>query len=113
MSEILGKRPRCQARFVSFTAQYIRFVKERVELSGQHCRGPSSSQLCRRIFMAYLREAKATDLLRMTRCNLDPLTESYHLDFYLHYLTTWPRMFIVAEDQKGDICGYGLLAPAC
>ena len=56
--------------------------------------------------MTSLRAFRPQDLLRMNLTNLDPLTENYSLDFYLHYLMTWPSLFTVAEDQDGNVIGY-------
>lgn len=38
--------------------------------------------------------------------NLDPLTETYGLTFYLHYLIKWPDYFIVADYPNGDMMAY-------
>ena len=38
--------------------------------------------------------------------NLDPLTETYGVGFYLQYLARWPEYFLVAESPAGDLCGY-------
>ncbi|KRY19348.1 3-ketoacyl-CoA thiolase, mitochondrial, partial [Trichinella patagoniensis] len=38
--------------------------------------------------------------------NLDPLTETYSLNFYLHYLSQWPDQFLVAENHNGELMGY-------
>ena len=56
--------------------------------------------------MTSLRAFQPQDLLRMNLTNLDPLTENYNIDFYMHYLTKWPTLFTVAEDQDGNITGY-------
>jgi len=56
--------------------------------------------------MTSLRAFCPQDLLKMNLTNLDPLTENYNTDFYLHYLTKWPSLFTVAEDQDGKIIGY-------
>lgn len=56
--------------------------------------------------MTTLRKFEPQDLLHINLTNLDPLTENYNLDFYLHYLTKWPSLFTVAEDQEGRIIGY-------
>lgn len=56
--------------------------------------------------MTALRAFCPQDLLKMNLTNLDPLTENYNIDFYLHYLTKWPSLFTVAEDQQGNIIGY-------
>ncbi|KAJ4286077.1 N-alpha-acetyltransferase 20 [Kalmusia sp. IMI 367209] len=47
-----------------------------------------------------------TDLLRITTTNLDPLTETYGISFYLEYLTKWPDLCRVIEGIDGDIEGY-------
>lgn len=39
--------------------------------------------------------------------NLDPLTETYGLSFYMQYLAHWPEYFQVAESPAGEIMGYG------
>ena len=46
------------------------------------------------------------DLLRYNAVNVDALTETYGLRFYLHYLSTWPEMLTCARDREGDPCGY-------
>lgn len=38
--------------------------------------------------------------------NLDPLTETYGLPFYMQYLAHWPEYFQVAESPSGEIMGY-------
>ncbi|XP_070578890.1 N-alpha-acetyltransferase 20-like isoform X2 [Ptychodera flava] len=38
--------------------------------------------------------------------NLDPLTETYGLPFYMQYLAHWPEYFQVAEAPNGRIMGY-------
>lgn len=38
--------------------------------------------------------------------NLDPLTETYGLAFYMQYLARWPEYFQVAESPSGEIMGY-------
>ncbi|KAI4160639.1 MAG: hypothetical protein LQ342_005572 [Letrouitia transgressa] len=56
--------------------------------------------------MVSLRECQPQDLLNMNMCNLDPLTENYSQGFYYHYMSNWPSLFIVAENQDRDIIGY-------
>ena len=58
--------------------------------------------------MTSLRQFEPQDLLRMNLTNLDPLTENYNIDFYLHYMTRWPSLFTVAEDQEKSIIGYSI-----
>lgn len=41
--------------------------------------------------------------------NLDPLTETYGLSFYMQYLAHWPEYFQVAESPSGEIMGYSTL----
>ncbi|KAI1326888.1 N-acetyltransferase 5 [Xylariaceae sp. FL0255] len=52
------------------------------------------------------RPFKPTDLDNFAKCNMDPLTETYDLSFYLQYYARWPTLFQVAVDQKGNILGY-------
>jgi len=40
------------------------------------------------------------------RSNLDPLTETYGLNFYFTYLARWPEYFTVAEAASGSMMGY-------
>ncbi len=60
--------------------------------------------------MTSLRAFRPQDLLNMNLTNLDPLTENYNIDFYLQYLTKWPSLFTVAEDQDGKIIGYSKIS---
>lgn len=60
--------------------------------------------------MTSLRAFQPQDLLNMNLTNLDPLTENYNIDFYMHYLNKWPTLFTVAEDQDGNITGYSELS---
>ncbi|KAK3308881.1 acyl-CoA N-acyltransferase [Chaetomium strumarium] len=56
--------------------------------------------------MANFRRFRPGDLNKLSKCNLDPFTETYELGFYLQYYATWPSLFQVAEDQHGNIIGY-------
>ena len=58
--------------------------------------------------MAHVRPMRATDLLKFTQCNLDPLTETYNIGFYLEYLVKWPHLCNVIEGRDGQIEGYSL-----
>lgn len=60
--------------------------------------------------MTSLRAFRPQDLFRANLPNLDPLTENYNVDYYLHYLTQWPSLFTVAEDQYDRIVGYSTLS---
>lgn len=46
------------------------------------------------------------DLLKFNTCNLDPLTETYNIGFYMEYFTKWPELCLVLEDARGKIEGY-------
>jgi len=48
----------------------------------------------------------AEDLFRVNNINLDPLTETYGISFYLQYLAKWPDYFSVAEGPDGALMGY-------
>ncbi|KAI9718187.1 MAG: N-terminal acetyltransferase [Chrysothrix sp. TS-e1954] len=56
--------------------------------------------------MSSLRSMDPDDLLNFTDCNLDPLTETYGIGFYLEYLGTWPHLCYVMESHDGRIEGY-------
>lgn len=59
--------------------------------------------------MTTFRPFRPDDLNRISKCNLDPLTETYDLSFYVQYYTKWPALFQVAEDTNGNIVGYSML----
>jgi len=46
------------------------------------------------------------DIFKFNPTNLDPLTETFDLNFYFSYLARWPHLFNVAEGQNGVIDGY-------
>uniref|UniRef100_H2ZXQ5 N-alpha-acetyltransferase 20 n=1 Tax=Latimeria chalumnae TaxID=7897 RepID=H2ZXQ5_LATCH len=56
--------------------------------------------------MTTLRAFTCDDLFRFNNINLDPLTETYGIPFYLQYLAHWPEYFVVAEAPGGELMGY-------
>uniref|UniRef100_T1J415 N-alpha-acetyltransferase 20 n=1 Tax=Strigamia maritima TaxID=126957 RepID=T1J415_STRMM len=56
--------------------------------------------------MTTLRPFTCDDMFRFNNVNLDPLTETYGLSFYLQYLAHWPEYFQVAESPTGVLMGY-------
>lgn len=56
--------------------------------------------------MATFRRFRPDDVNKFSKCNLDPLTETYELNFYLQYHAKWPSLFQVCEDIDGNIVGY-------
>ena len=59
--------------------------------------------------MTTIREFHMDDLFKFNNVNLDVLTETYNLPFYLSYMSTWPEAFTVAEAPNGGgIMGYML-----
>jgi len=46
------------------------------------------------------------DLLSFNPCNLDHLTETYNIGFYLEYFTKWPSLCKVIESETGEIEAY-------
>ena len=46
------------------------------------------------------------DLLKFNPCNLDHLTETYNIGFYLEYFTKWPQLCKVIESPSGQIEAY-------
>lgn len=59
---------------------------------------------CRK--MATIRPMRPDDLLRISATNLDHLTETYNIGFYLEYLTKWPELCQIIEGIDGEIEGY-------
>ncbi|RAR10859.1 acyl-CoA N-acyltransferase [Stemphylium lycopersici] len=56
--------------------------------------------------MAAIRPMRPEDLLRISSTNLDHLTETYNIGFYLEYLTKWPELCQIIEGMDGEIEGY-------
>ncbi|RCH99152.1 N-terminal acetyltransferase [Rhizopus azygosporus] len=56
--------------------------------------------------MSLLRRFKATDLFEFNNINLDPLTETYNISFYLQYLARWPDLFSVQVSPHNNLMGY-------
>ncbi|KAF2132152.1 n-acetyltransferas-like protein [Dothidotthia symphoricarpi CBS 119687] len=59
--------------------------------------------------MATIRPMRPNDLLQISATNLDPLTETYNIGFYMEYLTKWPELCQVIEGIDGKIEGYSKL----
>ena len=56
--------------------------------------------------MTTLRQFTADDLFKFANVNLDHLTETYNLAFYMQYLVRWPEYFEVAQTPSGRFMGY-------
>ncbi|CAO3687349.1 unnamed protein product [Umbelopsis vinacea] len=56
--------------------------------------------------MSQLRRFKATDLFSFNNVNLNVLTETYNISFYLQYLARWPDLFSVQTTAQGNVMGY-------
>ncbi|KAI8097596.1 acyl-CoA N-acyltransferase [Halteromyces radiatus] len=56
--------------------------------------------------MSLLRRFKATDLFEFNNVNLDVLTETYNISFYLQYLARWPDLFSVQISPHDNLMGY-------
>ncbi|KAF2197006.1 acyl-CoA N-acyltransferase [Delitschia confertaspora ATCC 74209] len=56
--------------------------------------------------MSFIRPMVPGDLLKISSTNLDHLTETYNIGFYLEYLTKWPDLCKVIEGHDGQIEGY-------
>lgn len=61
--------------------------------------------------MASVRPMTASDLFTFNSCNLDHLTETYNVNFYLEYLAKWPHLCRVIEGHNGQIEGYSKSTP--
>eukprot|EP01120_Amphizonella_sp_Union-15-10_P000881 TRINITY_DN10942_c0_g1_i2.p1 TRINITY_DN10942_c0_g1~~TRINITY_DN10942_c0_g1_i2.p1 ORF type:complete len:193 (+),score=36.89 TRINITY_DN10942_c0_g1_i2:54-581(+) len=57
--------------------------------------------------MTTLRQFTCNDLFLFNNVNLDFLTETYNLGFYLHYITTWPDYnYVVNAAESNRMMGY-------
>ena len=56
--------------------------------------------------MTTLRPFTCDDLFTYNDVNTDVLTETFHLNFYLGYLATWPEYFTTASSPGGTTMGY-------
>jgi N-terminal acetyltransferase B complex catalytic subunit len=61
--------------------------------------------------MAAIRPMGPMDLLKFNPCNLDHLTETYNIGFYLDYFTQWPHLCKVIEGPNGQIEAYSMRIP--
>lgn len=52
--------------------------------------------------MTTLRRFRCDDLFSFNNINLDKLTETYNLPFYLQYLAKWPEMCLAADSPAPD-----------
>jgi hypothetical protein len=56
--------------------------------------------------MTTLRRFTCDDLFSFNNVNLDALTETYNLPFYLQYLARWPEYCQLAEGPGRQVMGY-------
>eukprot|EP00126_Sphaerothecum_destruens_P002656 Sdes_comp16089_c0_seq2m5297 len=56
--------------------------------------------------MTTVRTFTCDDMFRFSNINLDPLTETYSLAFYLQYMAMWPDYFSVVESTDDKLMGY-------
>ena len=56
--------------------------------------------------MTTIRPFVAEDLFKFNHINLDPLTETYNIPYYMQYLATWPALCASFEDPHGRMMGY-------
>ncbi|KAG5374699.1 hypothetical protein IGI04_039295 [Brassica rapa subsp. trilocularis] len=57
--------------------------------------------------MTTIRRFSCNDLLRFTSVNLDHLTETFNMSFYMTYLARWPDYFHVAEGPGNRVMVMG------
>eukprot|EP01043_Picozoa_sp_COSAG02_P079224 COSAG02_NODE_18222_length_952_cov_2.724502_2_plen_118_part_00 len=61
--------------------------------------------------MTTIRRFTTDDMFQFNNINLDHLTETYNLNFYLQYLGQWPEYFLVHEAPEGRLTSYGEAHP--
>ena len=65
---------------------------------------PQATTIC--TVMTTIRPFRAEDLFKFNHINLDPLTETYNIPFYMQYVATWPSLCASFEDPNGRMMGY-------
>lgn len=50
-----------------------------------------------------IRPATPDDIPKIHQCNLINLPEHYNSVFYLHHLTRWPELSLIAETEESDL----------
>ncbi|ONM08077.1 silencing gene B 102 [Zea mays] len=58
--------------------------------------------------MTTIRRFCCDDLLRFASVNLDHLTETFNMSFYMTYLARWPDYFHAAVSPGGRVMGYSM-----
>ncbi|KAI3388584.1 hypothetical protein SNEBB_003797 [Seison nebaliae] len=58
------------------------------------------------MLITFQRQLKLTDLYDFALINIDKFTETFSLQFYLHYVFEWPEFQRTMEDLSGNITGY-------
>lgn len=58
--------------------------------------------------MTTIRPFEMSDLFKFNNINLDNLTETFNMPFYLSYQSMWPEAFTVAEAPDKSLMGYML-----
>jgi len=58
--------------------------------------------------MTTIRPFEMSDLFKFNNINLDNLTETFNMPFYLSYQSKWPEAFMVAEAPDSSLMGYML-----
>eukprot|EP00124_Ichthyophonus_hoferi_P004996 Ihof_evm4s634 gene=Ihof_evmTU4s634 len=56
--------------------------------------------------MTEIRRFTCDDMFKFNSVNLDPLTETYNLGFYLQYMAVWPSYFSVCQSPSEAMMGY-------
>ena len=57
--------------------------------------------------MTTIRRCTLNDLLSFNNVNLDMLTETYNLSFYMSYMSQWPESFLIAQSpHSSSTMGY-------
>lgn len=52
------------------------------------------------------RPMRLSDIFKINRVNLDNFTETYNVNYYGDYLSTWPELCFVCEAADQSIAGY-------
>jgi hypothetical protein len=112
--KLVARCCRTQKIYPTLLAGRLSHVKDRVTLSSSFSKAsrPSCDSITHThpfaptTAMSSVRPMTPADLLKFNPCNLDHLTETYNIGFYLDYFSKWPELCMVIEAPHGEIEGY-------
>jgi N-terminal acetyltransferase B complex catalytic subunit len=110
---VVAKKKLLAMLLLSTCKQIIKYMMGREIIMENYCRKRSTlvqaispKSIVIAATMTSFRPMCCNDLFKFNHINLDPLTETYNVSFYLQYLSTWPGYCSTFEDPSGRLMGY-------